>query len=311
MPTEPLRIHLDLAALRLAALDYGEPSPGAPSVVLLHGQADMAWSMDPIARALAGRYRVVALDQRGHGESDHAGAYSMAHFIGDLLAVIDLLGLDRPVLVGHSLGGQVAAQFSGLFPDLVRALVVAEGIGPPVRMGAGGAAERLTRARALTRMATQPIRLRPMHDHDEAAAKLLRAHPGLDPDRATFLARVGTKPTSEGGVVWRFDPYTRHWVLNHDPERAEERWAAVRCPVLVVTGAEAWERWWKEQSMVARVEGSSGFDPTEVDRRVARFADVEHHELPDAGHMLPYDAPGALADLVVDFLDRRVSRAVR
>lgn len=303
---QPARIHLDLPTVRLAALDYGEPAPGAPTVLMLHGQADQAWSMDPIARALAPAYRVVSIDQRGHGDSDHPGTYSLIHFIGDVLAVIELLGLERPILVGHSLGGQVAAQFCGLFPDVPAALVVAEGIGPPVRMGAGDAAERLTRARGSVKLALQPIRMKSMADHGEAAAKLRRAHPGLDEARAAFLAEVATKPAPEGGLAWKFDPYTRHWLLAHDPERAEERWAAVRCPVLVVTGAEAWERWWKAQSPVAHIEGWSGYDPGEVARRVARFADVEHQEIPDAGHMLPYDAPERLAEFITSFLRRRL-----
>jgi pimeloyl-ACP methyl ester carboxylesterase len=306
---EPFRVHLELPTLRLAALDYGPPAAGGPDLLMLHGQADLAWSMDPVARRLAGRYRVVTLDLRGHGESDHPGAYSLAHFIGDVRAVIELLALERPVLVGHSLGGQIAAQFSGLFPEVPRALVVAEGIGPPVRMGDGGPAERLARGRQAALSGGEQISLRPMADREEAAARLRRAHPGLDDERASFLAGVATRPTGEGtddGVTWKFDPYTRHWLLSHDPERAEERWAAVRCPVLVVTGADAWERWWKTQSPAAKIEGWSGFDPDEIARRVGRFADVEHHDIPGAGHMLPYDAPDELAGSIIEFLRRRL-----
>jgi len=307
MTTEPARIFVDLPRVRIGALDYGEPRPGAVPVVLLHGQADLAWSMDPVARRLADRFRVVSLDLRGHGESGHPGGYSLIEFIGDLHGVLDGLGLDRPVLVGHSLGGQVAAQFSGLFPTVPRALVVAEGVGPPVRMNGSGASLRLARARESALLAGRPQRSRPMADVAEAAARLLAVHPGLGAARASFLAGVATAPSPGGGVAWRFDPYTRHWLLNHDPDLAEERWAAVTCPVLVVTGAEAWERWWKDQVPAAQVEGWSGFDPDETARRVARFADVEHHDVPGAGHMLPYDVPDRLADLVVDFLARRLT----
>jgi pimeloyl-ACP methyl ester carboxylesterase len=307
MTTDPTRIFVDLPRVRIGALDYGEPRPGAVPVVLLHGQADLAWSMDPVARRLADRFRVVSLDLRGHGESGHPGGYSLIEFIGDLRGVLDGLGLDRPVLIGHSLGGQVAAQFSGLFPAVPRALVVAEGVGPPVRMNGSGPSLRLARARESALLAGRPQRSRPMADVAEATARLLAVHSGLDAGRAAFLAGVATEPLPDGGVGWRFDPYTRHWLLNHDPELAEERWAAVTCPVLVVTGAEAWERWWKDQVPAAQVEGWSGFDPDETARRVARFADVEHHDVPGAGHMLPYDVPDRLADLVVDFLTRRVA----
>lgn len=304
----PQRIHLDLPDVRLSALDYGEPFAGAVPLLTLHGQADMAWSMHPVATQLSATYRVVSLDLRGHGDSDHRGAYSILHFISDVIGAVELLDLDRPVVLGHSLGGQIAAQCCGLYPDLARALVVAEGIGPPVRLSGGGAAQRMARAREWVTLARQPLRLRPMADRDEAATRLLAAHPGLDAERAAELAEHGTKVGPDGGVVWKFDPYSRHWLLSHDHDIAEERWAAVPCPVLVVTGALAWERWWKHQSPAAKLEGWNGFDPDETARRVACFADVEHREVADAGHMLPYDCPAELAVLVGEFLDRRLDQ---
>ncbi|MGE3361695.1 MAG: alpha/beta fold hydrolase [Acidimicrobiia bacterium] len=304
----PTRLQLQLPNLRLSALEYGGDRHGAdhPPVLLLHGQADLAWAMHPVALELAARHRVISLDLRGHGESDQPGSYGLLQFIGDLAAVVELLALERPVVVGHSLGGQIAAQYCGLFPEVPSALVVAEGIGPPARVGTGDAADRLARARNLVELAALPMRLRPMADEEEAATRLAAAHPGLDAERAAFLAHVGTRPAPDGGVIWRFDPFTRHWLLTHDQDRAEERWANVRCPVLVVTGGQAWERWWKHQSPGAKLEGWRGHDPGEVARRVACFGDVEHRELPDAGHMLPYDAPDALAALIREFLERRL-----
>ncbi len=307
----PSRIHLDLPALRLSALDYGPPSGGvhggdAVPMLLLHGQADLAWSMHPVAERLAVHHRVISLDLRGHGDSDQPGTYSLLHFIGDVAEVVNLLGLHRPVLVGHSLGGQVASQFCGLFPEVPRALVIAEGIGPPARIGSDDAAGRVQRGRNLVQLAAQPLRLRPMPDVAAAAAKLREAHAGLDAERADFLAVAATRPGADGGLVWKFDPYTRHWLLSHDQPRAEERWAAITCPVLAVTGADAWERWWRHQSPGARLEGWRGHDPAEIERKLACFADVEHHAISGAGHMLPYDAPDELAALIESFLDRRL-----
>ncbi|MEZ5260647.1 MAG: hypothetical protein R2755_02450 [Acidimicrobiales bacterium] len=64
-----------------------------------------------------------------------------------------------------------------------------------------------------------------MADEEEAATRLAAAHPGLDAERAAFLAHVGHAPYPDGGVIWRFDPFTRHWLLTHDQDRAEERWS--------------------------------------------------------------------------------------
>ncbi len=309
--TPPVRIHIELPALRLGALDYGEPFPGAPDLLLLHGMADLAWSLHPVAERLRGDFHVRSLDLRGHGESDHPGAYGLLHFVADLVAVVELLDLTaggrRPVVIGHSLGGQVASQFAGLYPELVRALVVAEGIGPPVRLREADADERRTTARGRVDVLRAAARHRPLADVDAAVERLRGTHPGLDHATAVLLARHGTQPTDEGGVVWKFDPRTRDWLATFDRETVEERWSLVTCPVLVVTGGVAWERWWSAQSRAAQSEGWIDHDPAEVRRRVARFADVRHIELPDAGHMLPYDAPVELAEAIRMFLAERVT----
>ena len=182
--TEPLRVDLHLPHIRLSALDYGEPFPGAQHVVVLHGQADLAWSMDPVAAALAERFRVVSIDHRGHGDSDQPGAYAFAHFLADLHAAITHLGFEAPVLVGHSLGGQVASQFAGLYPELVRALVIIEGIGPPLTLADDSPAGRRAMGRARVELLTAPLRHKPLRDVAAATERLCAAHPGLDPERA-------------------------------------------------------------------------------------------------------------------------------
>ena len=75
----------------LGLLDYGDPG-GAPPLLLLHGIRDLAWSMDPIAQALRDRYRVLSLDLRGHGASEHPGAYTFPLYAADLHCVLDRLG---------------------------------------------------------------------------------------------------------------------------------------------------------------------------------------------------------------------------
>ena len=119
---------------QLGMLDYGDPGD-APPLLLLHGIRDLAWSMDPIAQALRDRYRVLSLDLRGHGTSEHPGGYTFPLYAADLHCVLDRLGIERATLVGHSLGGQIVCAYAGLFPERVRALVTIEGLGPPRRAG--------------------------------------------------------------------------------------------------------------------------------------------------------------------------------
>ena len=77
-----------------------------------------------LATDLAPEWRVIAPDQRGHGDSDHALTYTRSDYLDDLLAVLDHLGLRQAMLLGNSLGGVNAYQFAARYPERVRALII-------------------------------------------------------------------------------------------------------------------------------------------------------------------------------------------
>ena len=95
---------------RFHYLSWGAERTELPSMLLLHGITSSALSWVRVGPALADRYRVYALDMRGHGESikPARGAYSLRHTADDAAALIEALGLERPVLIGHSWGGATA-----------------------------------------------------------------------------------------------------------------------------------------------------------------------------------------------------------
>src|SRR5689334_14605447 len=101
---------IDLPAGRFHYISWGAERADLPALVLLHGITSSALSWVRVGPALADRYRVYALDMRGHGDSikPPAGAYSLRQVADDALAFIDALRLERPVLVGHSWGGATA-----------------------------------------------------------------------------------------------------------------------------------------------------------------------------------------------------------
>jgi pimeloyl-ACP methyl ester carboxylesterase len=279
-------------------------------MLLLHGSADLAWSLDSIAQAFADRYRVVSVDLRGHGHSDHPGAYSILHFVADLEAVLRHLELveRRPVIVGHSLGGHIAAQISGLYPDVPRALVLVEGTGPPARVVTDTAEARADFARSVVELLQTPLRHKPLVDLAAADARLAAAHPRLDPERARFLAEVGTRPGPDGGLVWRFDPRTRDWIASIDHETTEERWRLVRCPVLAILGRDSWDTWWSVRTPLAATTGEPRrvrMTEAEYRQHLSAFPDIEHVELAEAGHMIAFDQPERLNEVIADFLARR------
>lgn len=101
---------IDLPAGRFHYLSWGAEQTELPCMLLLHGITSSAQSWVRVGPALADRYRVYALDQRGHGESikPAAGAYNLRHSADDALAFLEEMGLERPVLIGHSWGGATA-----------------------------------------------------------------------------------------------------------------------------------------------------------------------------------------------------------
>lgn len=109
-------------------LHYTEWNPGgADCVVLIHGMNVQCHTWDPIAAELAKRHRVICPDLRGHGDSDWSRAgYWTADFVRDLAALVDHVGVQRFVLVGHSLGARIGIAFAGEHPDRVSKLVLSD-----------------------------------------------------------------------------------------------------------------------------------------------------------------------------------------
>jgi pimeloyl-ACP methyl ester carboxylesterase len=114
-----------------ATIEYAESGDGPP-LVLVHGITEQRHAWDPILPALDERWHVVAVDLRGHGESDRRAPYDPVTMAGDVHAVVQDAGLDAPLLVGHSLGGVVVSAYGGAGYD-ARAIV---NIDQPIALGA-------------------------------------------------------------------------------------------------------------------------------------------------------------------------------
>jgi pimeloyl-ACP methyl ester carboxylesterase len=124
---EALERRIGVSGLTLRVREW--PTDGPP-IVLAHGLASNSRIWDDVAGRLAARYHVVALDQRGHGLSDRptdTDGFGFDKMVGDLLGLIEILKLDRPVLVGHSWGGNVVLALAAAHPDRLRGLVMVDG----------------------------------------------------------------------------------------------------------------------------------------------------------------------------------------
>ncbi|SRR6266568_2187755 len=111
---------------------YLDAGGSGPALIALHAHLMEATTYTALAAALAPDYRVIALDQRGHGYSSHAPSYTREAYLGDIAALLNHLKLPSAVLLGNSLGGVNAYQFAARHPERVRALVI-EDIGTVVK----------------------------------------------------------------------------------------------------------------------------------------------------------------------------------
>jgi pimeloyl-ACP methyl ester carboxylesterase len=115
--------------MRFHFTEWGDPD--APPVLLLHGGNQSSHSWDLVSLHLADRYHVYAIDQRGHGDTEWSREldYTMEAMAADVLAFLDVQGIDRPIIFGHSMGGRVTLTTALQAPDVARALVLVD-VGP-------------------------------------------------------------------------------------------------------------------------------------------------------------------------------------
>ncbi len=120
--------------LRLHYVDWGNPD--APPLLLVHGGRDHCRNWDWVAQELAPKWHIIAPDLRGHGDSQWSqdGTYLMMNYIYDLAQLIHQQKLAPVTIVAHSLGGNIALRYTGLYPENVAKLVAIEGLGPSPKM---------------------------------------------------------------------------------------------------------------------------------------------------------------------------------
>lgn len=265
---------------------------GAPKMVLLHGWMDVSASFQFMVDALRRDWDVYAPDWRGYGLTDwgRSDCYWFPDYIADLDFLLDWIEARAPAnLVGHSLGGNVAALYAGVRPQRVAKLVNLEGFGL-----AATRAEQAPRryARWLDEL-RDPPRLRSYAGFGELAERLRKSNARLTAGRADFLARHWGREAADGTVVLRGDP--AHKIVNPVLYRYEEVracWEQVSAPVLWVDASDS--------EMLKRIALDEG---QHAERRSA-FPNLRYATVRNAGHMLHHDQPEEVARLVEDFLLR-------
>lgn len=279
--------------LRIHFREWGDPD--RPPLVLVHGLRDHSHSFDHLARGLVDRHRVLALDLRGHGDSETTPYYHFGHFLLDLHNLIRALRLERPALVGHSMGGELVATYGGSFPDLPSSLVIIEGLGPPPPDMEEEVAWTIDGFRRIDQALSGQ---RGLDDLEAAYRRLRDRNPRLTEAQARELALLGTRAREDGKLEWKFDAMLTTMALTgpFHLEYAMAFWRRIKARTLIVHGAESGEFWRSRP-------GAIYLEPDDLARRLACFRNARFIEIEGAGHMMHFDRPDELLRSIRAFLE--------
>ena len=292
VPPERKRTVVSLG-LRLHVVEWGDPA-GEP-LLLLHGFYDHVHAFDLMAPLLAERFRVVAYDARGHGDSEWPDSYSWQTDVLDAVNVLRDLGRSAHV-VGHSRGGGLAADTAAFHPDGMRKLVVLDGFGPPPQ-GFGTPLQKSRRQGTVVDQLSGWLDWRrgiaaresfaPAASLDELARRRQVQNPRLSLEWLRYFAAWGSRAV-RGGLAWKFDPLASRGAGPFRPDWIAPGWRRLRAPMLAVIGSED-DTWGPlPEPMLAE--------------RLSNVPVLTRATVQNAGHFMHIEQPQATARLILDFL---------
>ncbi len=258
---------------RFHYLEWGDPDNQA--LLFLHGSNQSAHSFDLVSLHLADRFRVFALDQRGHGDSEWAkdSDYSSNAMGLDAAAFIDAMGLDHLIVVGHSMGGQNAMRLALSHPDRVEKLVLVD-IGPEVSQDG---------ANVIRRFVTET---REFDDIDHFVSRVQEYDPYRSREHIERTVRYNLLQRADGKFISKHDHGPRLRATG-EHRRAGDRFTlddvrGLPMPLLIIRGAD---------SAVFTAEGAERFVDAVPDARLVT--------VPAAGHNVQgQNTPGFLQALI-------------
>jgi esterase len=270
--------YLSANGIRLHYLDWGnvryEP------ILLLHGFMAHAHAWDEFASCFRNRYHIIALDQRGHGESQWSkdGCYSIDAHFSDIAHIVRALDLRDLILMGHSMGGRNALFYTACCPQNVKRLILVD-----ARPASGPRNSRALKHHLIH----LPLQAVSMGDVAQAIRKL---YPYMSMRTCRHLAYYGYKQTRRGQFVPKFDvrmslESNRLGCVTEDLRPFLKN---VSCPTLIVRGAKS--------LFLSRA------DARKICEIIPR---ATSQEIPVATHMPVQENPGAFQKVISEFLNER------
>src|SRR5688572_26495278 len=265
----PVDRFVTVNGLRIHYVDWGRTEQ--PPLILIHGLDRVARTFDHVVPHFASRFRVIAVDMRGHGDSDWdpQARYVVEDHVSDLEGLVAQLGLRNITLWGNSTGGRVVQVFAGKHPDLV-ARVISEDVGPE-------------RPQQISDSYARRVKQEDQGwaSEEELFAALMKATGAAEAVIRPYV-RYGTKRRADGRLIWKRDPNLVKGFV------ATDLWQHVRnirAPILYVLG------------------GRSTIVPLETQEKLkATLPRVTISTIPGVGHYPSDERPGEFLAIVDTFL---------
>jgi esterase len=258
----------DVSGLKLHYLEWG--TEGSPKMLLVHGMTGNGHAWDTFARSLMDEYHILALDLRGHGDSEWSKeqAYKTKDLVAEIDGFVDGLSLDRFVYVGHSMGAHNGLGYASMRPDKVEKLVMVD------------------YAPARENPITQPAAPAPdsFSSIDEVVASYQQNNRTTPPETLRQRATWSTRRGDDGMYRFKHDPAVR---INWDSEDLWGIVSKVSSPTLLMRGGE-----------------STSISQEYALKAVKALPKGQFVEIPGAGHSIMLDQPKAFEDAVRSFLSQ-------
>lgn len=260
----------------------------APKVFLLHGFLDVSATWQPVAEGLLPKFQVLAPDLRGFGYTEWPqDGYWFPDYVGDLQVIVDHYSPEEPILlVGHSMGAQVASLYAGLRPARVKKLVILDGLFLP-DMEPSTAPRRFSQW--LDELKDLP-KQKFYASFEDLAGRILRTHPDVPKEHALFIARCWGREDGHGRISLCADP--KHRLNGPGLYRSAEAiavWRQITAPTLFIDGGKS--------ALSTRAAESE-----EIRNRRNAFKDRRSVVVANGTHMLHFSAPAETARAIADFL---------
>ncbi len=283
---EPQALRIPLRGLTYHVHHWGAGEPRR--LFLLHGWGDSGRSFQFLVDALGPGWELIAPDWRGFGLSEcHQDSYYFPDYLGDLDALVRHFDDGAPVrLLGHSMGGNIASLYAGVFPDKVSDLINVEGFGLAETDPLATPAHY---RRWLKSLHKTDIGFSPYSDPKDLVPRIKKRSPAMPDDRALFVAEQWLKRQPDSTYALRTDAAHRSPnPVRYRRDEAMACWADITARVALVRG--------EYETLPGILDGLAGM------RQQMAGARIQDFTVAGAGHMVHFEKAEELAQIVNDFL---------